>query len=80
MTEEKIIERGCIHCSLCDEDEECYHKQLKRLEQENESLYQLYNFFVEKNTVSLIFEPSEGTCRKCFTIRSEYSIILLLSA
>ena len=50
MTEEKIIERGCIHCSLCDEDEECYHKQLKRLEQENESLYE------EKNCLHKIID------------------------
>lgn len=40
MTEEIIIERGCIHCSLCDEDEECYHKQLKRLEQDSKQLTQ----------------------------------------
>lgn len=38
MTEEIIIERGCVHCSLCVGDEECYLNRCKRLEQENKEL------------------------------------------
>lgn len=56
MTEEIIIERGCVHCSLCNEDEECYLNRCKRLEQENKKLcdellvtQNQYNKVVEQN-------------------------------
>ena len=51
MTEEIIIERGCVHCSLCSEDEECYWNRCKRLEQENKELKEKFNFMETANDI-----------------------------